>query len=306
VRAEFNFDAIGSVEFCVSVRERDDQDVHANYLIPTDQNVQDALRDMLSATVRQFDALAADAAEPPFELSEKYAAREALVADLASDEMSTLRALHEEEGWPPRSVALREPADIAYYFAVFRDDRQRKLLGVRRAAQFKGVFKSRLIQLMDDSLTLVGDHVFKLDNEFDFLIAPQHVYILHPASVEHIAKIEELVAAKARDRALALAGVVKFADFGRIAEFVLHHKRAARLVVSLGSRPDLGRIRKSKFIALAADTDVAIEKGGKKIRPAVGAEIGFLELLDARRYTLTIKTGPKEAFVASSRRPLPS
>ena len=302
MRAEFNFDAIRSVEFCVSVREHDD---HINYLVPTDNSVQNALRDILAATVRQFEALAG-ATAPPFELSEKYAAREALVADLASEEMITLRSLHGEEGWPPHSGALRQPGDIAYYFAVFRDDLQRKLLGVRRAAQFKGVFKSRLVQLMDNSLTLVGDHVFKLDNEFDFLIDPQHVYILHPAAVEHIAKIEELVAAKARDRALSLAGVVEFADFGRIAEFALRHKRAARLVVSLASRPDLDRIQKKRFVALAADTDVAIEKLGRKIQPAIGAEIAFLELLDFRRYTVAIKTGPKEAFVASSRRPIRS
>ena len=47
--------------------------------------------------------------------------------DLASDAMTSIRALHEEEGWPVRVGALSDPKKIAYYFAVFRDNRRRRL-----------------------------------------------------------------------------------------------------------------------------------------------------------------------------------
>ena len=52
MRDEFGFEAIRSVEFCVSVKE---DHGHENYLVPSDQGVQDALRAMLHATVRQLE-----------------------------------------------------------------------------------------------------------------------------------------------------------------------------------------------------------------------------------------------------------
>ena len=302
---EFGFDEIQSVEFCVSVEEGDE---HENYLVPTDQSVQEALRAMLTATVDQLEnpgeTALADAAWQPFELSEKYATKERLVAALATEEMSTIHDLYREEGWSSNPHALQNPRDIAYYFAVFRDVVHRKLLGVRRATQFKGVLKSRLIRLIDDSLTMVGDNIFRLDNEFDFLITEGHAYILHPVGFERIAEIEELVSERARAKTRALEQRLSFVDFTSLAEFVAHHKRAARLVVALSSRMGLEQIEKSLFTAAARETDVMVVAVGSKISPAAGSEIAFLELIDDRRYTTAIRAGPKEAYIASSRRPL--
>src|SRR5205814_7150472 len=117
--------------------------------------------------VETIAAIEQQGPEEQFELSEKYSAQESLIAPLDADAMAHILAIYNEEGWPLNSNALRTPAAISYYFAVFRDARRRKLLGVRRASQFKGIVKSRLIQLVDDSVTMVGDHVFKLDHQFD-------------------------------------------------------------------------------------------------------------------------------------------
>ena len=196
---EFDFHEITSVEFCVSVRDGED---YTNYLVPSQHNVQNALKEMLGNTTRQLEA--SDDDWQAFELSEKYAARETLIADLASEEMATISALYDEEGWTSNPAALTAsaatPANIPYYFAVFRDSLERKLLGVRQAAQFKGVLTKRLIRLLDDSLTMIEDRVFKLDNDFDFLITSQHVYILHPGGFERIAQMEKFVSAKAREK----------------------------------------------------------------------------------------------------------
>jgi len=300
MRDEFGFDTIQSIEFCVSLKEGDE---HVSYLVPADERVQEALGTMLFRTAQQFDnpdegVLAA------FEISEKYAPREPLIADLTDEAMAEIAALYADEGWPINAQALREPGRISYYFAVFRDERARKLVAVRQATQFKGIVKSHLIRLIDDSLTMVGDNVFKLDNEFDFLITQQSIYILHPIGFERIAEIEEFVSEKAQQKALDLGNQIRFADFRSIATFVAGHKRAARLVAALASRGGLNRIKRSKFIALAGTTAVRLENVGQKIRPAAGAEMAFLELLDDRRYTTAIRTGGPEAFVASSRRPV--
>jgi hypothetical protein len=294
---EFGFNNISSVEFCVSTADGDE---HGNYLIPCDENVQNALKEMLHDTAAQLENDIDDHQE--YELSEKYASREALVGDLAADEMTMPRSLFDEEGWEPNPGVLAAPETVSYYFAVYRDNTHRKLIAVRRAAQFKGVVKSRLIRLFDDSLQLMEDRLFKLDRDFDFLITSQHVFILHPTGFENVAEIEELVTAKACEKARALGTQVRFADFTRIEAFVARHKRAARLVAALSARDGLAQIQRSRFISAAAETSVSIEDVGRKIGPALGSEIAFLELLDHRRYTTAIKTGPKEAFVANSRK----
>lgn len=300
MRTEFNFGQIRSVEFCVNLTAADGERV--SYLVPTDRSVQDALRQVLAATVTAIEP--ADGDWPDFEISEKYASKESLRAALADEEMAAIRALHAEEGWDVNAGALTEPARLVYYFGVFRDNRNRKLLGVRKATQFKGAFRGRFVSVIDNTLRMIADRVFKLDNEFDFLITGQHAYVLHPAAFEGIADIEAYASTRAQARTLALGETVTFLDFAALAQFVGSHKRAARLVAALNGRDDLGTITRVMFTRAAQETGVALERAGRKLAPARGSEIGCLEILDHRRYTTALRPGPKPAFIASSRRPV--
>ena len=299
MRSEFNFYHIQSVEFCVNIHTNRHED--ANYLVPIDQSVQDALKQVLDATLT---AIKPEDGWPPYELSEKYASKESLRADLTTDAMASVRALHEEEGWPVRVGALNDPKKIAYYFAVFRDNRGRRLTAVRQATQFKGAFKGRFVSVIDDTLSLIPDRMFKLDDQFDFLITAQHVYILHPAGFERIAEIEEFAAEKARTMMLSLGKKVTFIECAGLADYVAKHRRAARLVAALNSRADLHTIKRALFVKAAKETGVLLIENGRKLTPAKGSELGVLEMLDDRRYTTALKPGQKPAFVASSRRRL--
>ena len=149
---------------------------------------------------------------------------------------------------------------------------------------------------------MVPDRVFKLDDQFDFLITGQHVYILHPAGFERIAEIEEFAATKAQQMTLALGSKIKFINFNELAIYVAKHKRGARLVAALNERSDLHAIQRAMFVKSAKETGVELENTGGKFVPAKGSEIGLLEMLDDRRYTTALKPGPRPAFVASSRR----
>lgn len=297
----FNFNHVSSVEFCVNVEEDGEFE---NYQIPADASVQDALRQMLEETRAFFDEAEEAGELGNFELSEKYAAREPLIADIDDEAMEFPRTLFAEEGWESNPDALHHPGEIPFYFGVFLDNHDRKLVAVRRATQFKGVLKSKLIRWFDDTLQLIENDVFRLDHEFDILITSAHVHILHPKSFEFIADIEQLIADKAHEKALSLGQQIKFARFEEIAQFCRTKKRAARLVASLSARDDLGEIKRSKFIAAAEESGVEIENVGTKIRPVHGSEYGFLELLDDRRYTTNIKTGAKARYLASSRKRL--
>jgi hypothetical protein len=90
MRNEFSFNQIKSVEFCVNVRTNADN--RASYLVPIDQSVQDALKQVLDATLAAIEPDDGDWAR--YELSEKYASKESLRADLAADAMASIRALH--------------------------------------------------------------------------------------------------------------------------------------------------------------------------------------------------------------------
>jgi hypothetical protein len=300
MRSEFRFDGIQSVEFCVNVRTNDD--VRTSYLVPTDQSVQDALKTVLETTLSDIEP--DESGWAPYELSEKYAPRESLRADLASEEMAAVRGIFEEEGWDINAGVLADPTKLVYYFGVFRDDRGRKLIGVRQATQFKGAFKGRFLSVIDDTLRMVADRVFKLDNQFDFLVTAQHIYILNPTGFERIAEIEAFASAKAKELTLALGTTVTFLDFGGLAEYVAKHRRGARLVAALNARRDLHAIKRSMFIKAAKETGVELVKAGRKLAPGKGSEIGCLEILDHRRYTTTLRPGLKPAFIASSRRPV--
>lgn len=299
MRNEFNFNHIQTVEFCVNVHTSRHED--ANYLVPIDQSVQDALKQVLETTLTEIEP---EGGWSPYELSEKYAPKESLRADLAADAMASVRALHEEEGWPVMVGALSDPKKIAYYFAVFRDNRGRRLTAVRQATQFKGAFKGRFVSVINDTLRLIPDRLFKLDDQFDFLIAGQHVYILHPAGFERIAEIEKFAAAKARSMMLALGRKVTFIECAGLADYVAKHRRAARLVAALHSRTDLNTIKRAFFVKAAKETGIVLIENGRKLTPAKGSELGVLEMLDDRRYTTALKPGQKPAFVASSRRRL--
>jgi hypothetical protein len=300
MRSEFGFDKIKSVEFCVNVHTTGDN--RASYFVPTDQSVQDALKQVLAATVAAIEPEGGDWA--PYELSEKHASRESLRADLSAAPMASVRALHEEEGWATNAGALDDPKKIVYYFGVFRDTSGRRLTAVRQATQFKGAFKGRFLSVIDNTLRMVTDRVFKLDDQFDFLITAQHVYILHPAGFERVAEIEKFAAQKARELTLALGMTVKFIDFSDLADYVAGHKRGARLIAALSIRTDLQAIKRSMFVKAAKEAGVLLKKKGRNLIPEKGSEIGCLEMLDDRRYTTALKPGPKPAFVASSRRRL--
>ena len=218
--------------------------------------------------------------------------------------MASIRALYDEEGWEVNAGALSDPAQLVYYFGVFRDDRKRKLLGVRQAAQFKGVFRSRFLSFVDDTLKMIPDSVFKLDHQFDFLITASHVYVLRPAGFERIAEVEVYASAKAREMTVALGETVKFLDFSTLAEYVGMHKRAARLVAALHARGDLHTVKRSMFCKAAEESSVVLQAAGRKMAPGKGSELACLELLDYRRYTIALAPGRKPVFVAGSRRPV--
>jgi hypothetical protein len=199
--------------------------------------VQQALKEMLEETRRSLFADGSGFTE--FSPAEKYASNERLQIALTSDLVNKLREVFEAVNLPTDSNALNNTDAIISYFAIFRDNGRQKLLALRRAAQFKGVLKKRLIRFSDDALRIIPDHVFKLDTDFDFLIFDNQVLIWRPSGFVFTADMDNQIAACARESIIHIEETIGCVDFTDLHEFVSTHKRAMRLVAVIKSRNDL-------------------------------------------------------------------
>jgi hypothetical protein len=298
---QFNTNNIVSTEFGVC-RESDAGELYV--LVPVDNPVKDALEEMLLATVAALAAPEDDNHMAMYEPSQKYGTAESLRLPLNSDLCDGPRNLFRAQNIPIDVRATADPNIIEHYFAIFRDNNDRKVVAVRRATQFKGVVtaRGRLIRMLDETLKILDDTVFKLDTVFDYLITEQTVYILHPSGFEYTADIDEQILAHAANNIQVLGQAVNCVNFGGLAQFVATRKRAARLLASLRTRADLAQTSLELLTQLCQDTGIAVDLAEGKLAPVAGQEMAFLMLLDRRRYHVSLVPNVEETYEAANRR----
>lgn len=291
---DFDLQNVETVEFGVG---RDDRDGQTFALVPVDADVQDALRDVTSAT---WDAMQNMTAAPPrYEPSEKHASQEYVHLTLDAPLAARMRDLHQAENMPTNAGAIRDPAAIFCYFARLTDNTGRRVTGLRRATQFKGVLKSRLIRLQTDALRIIDDRVFKLDNDFDLLIDSHTVHVLRPSGFEFVGRLREAILEAVPSTVALLQGELTFVDLSGIEEYASTRPRAARYLASI--RTQNQSVGKQQLVALCGSTGVAIREKNGRLLIDPGHEMGFLEVLDRRRYQLDLVPGDPERFRAASR-----
>jgi hypothetical protein len=202
------------------------------------------------------------------------------------------------------ATALTDPKDIFCYFARMIDGQGRRITAVRRASQFKGVLKSRLVRFVSDALRLIDESVFRLDNDFDLLIDNASVHILRPAGFEFVGHLQEAVLAAAPTNVKAIRKDLQFVDFTEIEAYATTHPRAARYLASIHAQKATKNIDKSALKALCKRTGVEVKDSKGKILIENNQVMAFLEVLDRRRYQLELIKGAPETFRARSRQKL--
>ena len=273
----------------------------AYYRTPTDEASKSILGGILRHTLDQL----CEREPTEYQPSERYASREVLCSELDQDELAKLRSLPDVELAQIDDSVIDEYENISYYMVVFYDSQDRKIIGVRRASYFKALLRRRnwLVRFLDDTLVPVEDKLFKLDEDFDFIITTDQVYILRPSNFEFVAAIDDTIAERVMEKTLVLANQLLFVDFGPITHYVKSHKRAARLIASISTRDDLDSLDEDKVRALSSLTGVDLQVQNGKIRPQEGNELAFLEVLDRRRYVVDLSEAEvPEAYLAQSRR----
>lgn len=295
MRASFDFANIISVEFGVSF---DTECGEVFSLIPIVNEVQDALKEMLACTHESLSCGSMDDFSP----SEKYGSTECLKLPLNSGMATKHRQAYQAENLETDTYALEAPQDIVGYFGIFRDCRGQKLMAFKRATYFKGILKKKLIHFMNDAIRILPDDVFKLDQDFDFLIYGNLIFIWHPCGFEFSADIESYVATCALTNIASISTRISCVNFDQMKDFIKCHKRAMRLVAAIKSRDDLEKVSSARLKTFCAENKVPLEESDGKLWPLEGHELQFLMVLDRRRYTVTLIEDEPETYEAPSRK----
>lgn len=295
------FDRIESIEFGVG---RDDGPDRTYRFVPVDNSVQTALTEMVDATQ---SAMATSTTDPArYQPSEKYGSVEYVYLPLDDALCDGLRALHDANNLEVDSGALGAPASLFCYFVRLVDADSKRLTAVRRATQFKGVLNKRLIRFINDSLRLVEDTTFKLDADFDLLIDSEAVHVLRPSSLEFVGRLQDAIMAAAPGNLEAVGRDLPFVDFGSISVYAQKHPRAARYIASIRAQGGTAGINEESLRRLCESTGVALDDLDGQLQVPSGSEMGFLEVLDRRRYEIELITDSPEQYRAASRERLGS
>ncbi len=264
-----------------------------------DDGVQDALIAMARMT---WEEMGESARSPEkYDPSEKHGALEYLYLPLGDNLAAAMRDLHEATNLRLDAQALNDTTNIFCYFAKFEDKYGNRLTGLRRATQFKGALKSRFVRLHTNALRLVPDRLFKLDQDFDLLIESTKLHILRPSGFEFAGKLQEAIMGAVPKNIATIQKELPFVEFAGIAAYAKRHPRAARYLASIQSQDEGKNIDKRALKALCKRTGVAFQEVDGKIKVADDHVIGFLQLIDRRRYEIELVKGSPERFTAASR-----
>lgn len=193
--------------------------------------------------------------------------------------------------------------DIDYYFCEFRDAANAKIVGVKKAVQFKTTLAARnkLARLVNDTLQIIEENVVKIDPLFDALITDQNIFILKPRAVEYIADMVTHVAGAATEKVRHIHDNIAFLDLSRIEEKISSHPKMARMAASIAARDDLAEFQQDKIVALATQHGVVFKEIDGRLQCRVSDEAKLLEILDARRYHLDLANDGGDPYRASAR-----
>ena len=267
--------------------------------VPTDSGVKSALIEMVQATARQLDS---DRPVPQsYEPTEKYVSGEYSVVASGDPLEAKVREIHEIDALPPDSGALTDPSRVSCYFARLEDNHGRRLTAIRQATYFKGVLGKKLLRFYTDSLQMVDDRVFKLDNDFDLLIDSDHTHILRSRAFESIAQLKAAILGGVKKNVSEIQQDLDFVDFRNVESYASTHVLAAGCLASIRQQ-DLAGITPTSLISECKRLNVAVNPVNGKVSVHDEDVMNFLRVLDRRRYRSDLVSNDPEHFMADSRR----
>ena len=240
----------------------------------------------------------------PYEPSQKYGGNEYIYISIDDPKVSALEKLHSATNMDTDSQVFDDTDSIFCYFARLTDKQQRRLTAIRRATGLKGILKKKSLTWDAGVLDLFQQKQFVLDRDFDILIDSASVHIWRPSSFESVGRLQKEILASVAENISAIRQDIDFVDFKPIEAYASSHIMAARYLASIRAQNTQGPISKSALVRLCEITGVMIEDDDGKLVVAPEHFMGFLEVLDRRRYEIELVEGNPERFRATSRQRL--
>ncbi|EPB6942201.1 DUF4868 domain-containing protein [Proteus mirabilis] len=294
----FDFENVNITEFGLGL----DSPNRDFVFVPVDEVVQKSLVEMVSLTKSQMQDRASSVGR--YQPSEKYASIEYLTFSLNDPLVQELKILHESENVPEDCNAFDNINQCFAYFVKLTDNNRQRITAVRRSTQFKTLIKKRhrLVQYVDNTLKSLEETVFKLDNDFDFIIQNDLIHILRPSGLEFTAQLQKAIMDAVPVNIASIASEIDFVNFDSISQYAQNHPRAARYIASIKSQSEAINISQDKLERYCEKTNVVTKKVDGKINLDSSQIMGFLEVLDRRRYEIDLKDdGESEVYRAPSR-----
>ncbi len=295
----FSWQSIAYVEMGVLV-----EDSSGNALpvrVPIKDTVCSVLKTMLLATKDSMVKLEPSAEFPALELAQIYEPKTALFIPAKTDFVQGIMALHSMANLTPAPNALDNPEDVRAYFGIFRDAVGKKLIGCRRAMTFKGLVKRKIFFWKDKELSPADSPIFALDQDFDFIIAEEGIFVLHPGQFSAEAIDNNAICKQSADALPAMETQAKFIKFSALEKYVRAHPTAAKLLASIRQRKDLGQMDEVLVKAQFLRQGIQFKDEDGMVIPEKNHELDFLRLLDRRLYDLELVAGQHELYAAGNR-----
>lgn len=293
---EFDPSSIKSFQLGVSLYSGE------KYLVPIDNSVNLAFEDMLARTTEAINTRSGEWEE--FSLSQDYGNTERVYSPRTKVIFKELSDLHQTKVYPDMANFVENATSIDFYFVIFHDQKDRKAVGVRKATQLKSTLgaRSRFMQLIDNTMFMIENPVFRFDKDFDGVICDENIYFHRFMNMEYIAKITNKVAKAAEQKIPIIAAQVTFLDFSGFVDKIEDHPRTARLLVAISKRPNLDKYDQVEILAQAAAQGVGfVNEGEPSLRCRAADKHKLLEVLDDRRWISKNTTDEAVPYRASSR-----
>ena len=299
---DFDLDDVSTIEFGIGRGSP-----IGFFFVPTEYGVKQELLEMVHRTWSGVVGDGGEHRDPRqvsdglyYEPSQKYGTREYCHLDLEDSLAEVFRNAFLAANLDRDHVFPRDLDSVMCYFVRIADREGRRLMAFRRAAYFKGIAKKKLIHVLDDSLRLVRNDVFKLDQDFDVIVDSRSVHVMRPNSFEALGGLKKAILGEVAKNVCTLEAAMPFIDFGPIESYARGRIRAARYLASIRQQNMLGVDRDAVMRQCrVTGVDVTLTKG--KITVAETEVMGLLEVLDRRRYQVELVRERPESYRATGR-----
>lgn len=298
-----NFD-INNIHLVTLYGFFDDGQIETHVQVPVAQDVCTELTNMLGKTVSSLRLPQSAANLDLFDPSEKYGPIEALKLPLATAYVQDLQNIINLRNLPSDINALNNVANLEYYYSIFQDQAGRLLYAFRRASQFKGVTKSMLAVVTGGALSLLNKSVFRLDNDFDYIVDchSSFIYILKPSGFEFTTNVHRQMLLAAAANGQAIGAAIGYIDMTGLITYATTHSKSARLMAAIKSRNDLHQIDRALLVRACTENGISVTNPIiGNLTPNNGSEFDFLCILDRRAYTAMLVPNLPENYIAASR-----